>query len=481
MKSRVRMTPALLFVVAGLALPGRAVAQLNCVNDLTGSTNQCTANDVSITSLQVGPGGVIDGCTSTLDTATVYLRATVVAASPTRYDIGLFMALDGGNALTGTCLHDFLGPALSPPGTLDLASGAGPYRNIDGDACGDIQSAETNVKDLGCVTIPCTDLDNDGNVDVGTVTSWDNNSNTVCNGVADTLPGTGAKCRAQRNIVNLPIVPAPTTTTTEAPTTTTEAPTTTTEAPTTTTEAPTTTTEAPTTTTEAPTTTTEAPTTTTEAPTTTTMSSTTTTTVPCVPQGTQECNPNIFGDCFTRCSNAQDDDCDGLIDCADPDCPQPPETCPPIKKDPSNIRFGTPGAGLDVFSSHGRVEPDTSIDVMGSELRWLVTNNATGQVVYNGVLHPGDLTPNRSGTVFRYLDLDARLGQGRRFGIYRVKIRISRGGTSYGYKVQAYGDMASATGPNMSIQFYIGTPAQAFIHNEPWTSQSWGWKATSFD
>jgi hypothetical protein len=145
------------------------------------------------------------------------------------------------------------------------------------------------------------------------------------------------------------------------------------------------------------------------------------------------------------------------------------------------VRFGPLGAGLDVFSSHGRVEPDTSIDVMASEVRWLVTNNATGQVVYNGVLNPGDLTPNRSGTVFRYLDIDARLGQGRRSGIDKVKIRISRGGTAYGYKVQAYGDMASAAGPDMSIQFYIGTPSQAFIHNEPWTSQSWGWKATGFE
>jgi len=176
-----------------------------------------------------------------------------------------------------------------------------------------------------------------------------------------------------------------------------------------------------------------------------------------------------------------DDDCDGLIDCADPDCPQPPEICPLIKRDPSKIRFGIPGAGLDVFTSHGRVEPGTAIDVMGSELGWLVTNNDTGQIVYQGFLHPGDLTSNAKGTVFRYLDPDAPFGAGRRWGIYKVKIRITRRGTSYGYRITAYGDMAAATGPNMALQFYIGTPSRAFVHNQPWVPRPWGWRATSFE
>jgi hypothetical protein len=123
MKSRPGMAPALLFVVAGLAiLPGRALAG-NCVGDLT--TAHCTAEDVSITSLQVGPGGVIDGCTSTADTATVWPRATVEASQPTRYDIGIFLALDGGDALTGTCLHDFWVAFMPTPPS---ASGAVPPR-----------------------------------------------------------------------------------------------------------------------------------------------------------------------------------------------------------------------------------------------------------------------------------------------------------------------------------------------------------------
>src|SRR5689334_16883409 len=121
------------------ALATRASAQ-NCVDDITGVTNECKSEDVSITSIVVKPGGLIDGCTSTADTATVDLVVTVTASQPTRYDIGLYIALDGGDARTGICSHQFLGPALSPPAmALDLTSGNGPYHNLDGDGCGDIE------------------------------------------------------------------------------------------------------------------------------------------------------------------------------------------------------------------------------------------------------------------------------------------------------------------------------------------------------
>jgi hypothetical protein len=222
----------------------------------------------------------------------------------------------------------------------------------------------------------------------------------------------------------------------------------------------------------------------------------------CVPQGPTECDPNIPGDCASRCANGLDDDCDLLIDCADPDCgpskcerpprgpcetdadcPGPGDTCicPDIRKDPSTIRFGAPGAGLDVFSSHGRVVPGFSIDPTTSEVTWRITNDATGEMVYEGTLRPGDLSPNAKGTVFRFLDRGARSGQGIRSGIYRAKIQLTRGGTSYGYRVQAYGNMAAATTADMSIQFYIGQPSRSFIHDKPWKKFVWGWKTTAFE
>src|SRR5678815_2872071 len=175
-----RIAVVMLLATSIGATATRANAQ-SCVDDVTGETNNCKSEDVSITSIVVKSGGLIDGCTSTADTATVDLVVTVTASEPTRYDIGLYIALDGGDARTGICSHQFLGPALSPPGVLDLTGGDGPYRNLDGDGCGDIENGEDNVKDLGVLTIPCTDIDEDGFVDLGTVTSWDENGGGICN------------------------------------------------------------------------------------------------------------------------------------------------------------------------------------------------------------------------------------------------------------------------------------------------------------
>jgi len=63
----------------------------------------------------------------------------------------------------------------------------------------------------------------------------------------------------------------------------------------------------------------------------------------------------------------------------------------------------------------------------------------------------------------------------------KAKIRLSRGGTSYGYKVVAYGDLSAATDPDMTIQFYLGNPTRIYSHSEAWTRTATGWKADGFD
>lgn len=170
-----------------------------------------------------------------------------------------------------------------------------------------------------------------------------------------------------------------------------------------------------------------------------------------------------------------DDDCDGVVDCDDPDCAGI-GLCPSIQRDPSKIVFGGPGA-LDQFKSHGRVEPGETIDVGSVEVGWMVSGPSGA--IYRGALMAGDFSPNTKNTVFRFLDPGARDGRGKRFGIYKAKIRRTRDGTSYGYKVEAYGDFSGANTPAMTIQFYIGD--QIFIHDHPWIQTSYGWKATAFE
>jgi hypothetical protein len=175
------------------------------------------------------------------------------------------------------------------------------------------------------------------------------------------------------------------------------------------------------------------------------------------------------------CNDMADDDCDGVVDCDDPDCVGI-DTCPPIKRDPSRIVFGPPG-GLDLFTSHGRVEPTEPIDPGTVEVGWMVSNGRGP--VYRGALIPGDLTANRKRNRFVFKDSGARSGQAKRFGIYRAKIRITRRGTSYGYKIKAYGDLSAATDPDMVVQFYIGD--QVWVHDEPWIPRGNGWRSTAFD
>lgn len=172
----------------------------------------------------------------------------------------------------------------------------------------------------------------------------------------------------------------------------------------------------------------------------------------------------------------QDNDCDGLVDCDDPDCAGI-DICPPIKKDPSKIIFGKGPNGMDVFKSHGRVEPGEPIDVGEVEVGWMVSG-PNGHI-YRAALIPGDFRANNKKTTFRFIDRRVRTeGRSRRFGIFKAKVRISRGGTSYGYKILAYGDLSKATTPDMVIQFYIGD--KIFIHDDEWTQTSYGWKATPF-
>jgi len=169
------------------------------------------------------------------------------------------------------------------------------------------------------------------------------------------------------------------------------------------------------------------------------------------------------------CDNMIDDDCDGQIDCMDSDCPP----CPPIRREPSGIQFGPPGAGLDRFKSHGRVQLSAPVDdVTRARVAWLITN-ASG-VIYQASLRPGDLTPRKDGPYYFFKDDGAHLGQGTRDGLGRVLILV--GGDGFvRYKVKGYGDMSAATDPEMALQFYFGD--EVFVFPATWRRVPSGWIA----
>jgi Peptidase family C25 len=196
---------AILLGLALLSCGNDSATAQTCVDDVTGVSNVCTANDVSLTSVIVT--NVVDGCVSASDTATVDLQATLQSGT-TRYDIGIFLARDGGNAFTGSCIHDYFGPLLAVPPGQDPSSGVGPYADLEGaqsDACGDIVTGELTARNINGVSVSCSDTDLDGFVDIGNCLSWDNKSSNNCANVSQAVPGTKSKCNCTRINTNLGI------------------------------------------------------------------------------------------------------------------------------------------------------------------------------------------------------------------------------------------------------------------------------------
>lgn len=238
-----------------------------CVNDYQpGSV--CTANDVRIVGIQAT--GVISPCTGEGTKATTQfifdIRSQASGASPNRWDIGIFVDLDGvaklnGNKLEGGaqlsgatannpdgvtrvngCYHTMLAPPLvtSPAyatvpndrlltttGVVNVSDGINdlydqPWWNgtlpngstdnhPDGrlDTCGDIQQATQLFKTIDTVEVVCTDNDGDGRVDLSVCTSWDNAQTTgnsgLCTDVTGAFPSTKSKCNC--TFVNFPFTP----------------------------------------------------------------------------------------------------------------------------------------------------------------------------------------------------------------------------------------------------------------------------------
>jgi hypothetical protein len=198
-------------VLAGavLALPAGASAQESgnvCVQDYWPRAG-CTANDVRIEELV--PVRVVEGCNEgETGVVEVVFEALVSAAgSPNRYDIGMFIALDGNSALTGdNCYHDYLAPPVtSTPaygdrnsdGIPDLYDGPWWDGGPDGDLCGDMETNTQVYKTFASVRLACVDQDGNGAADVSVCSSWDNNAGTVCNDVTGAFPGTGSKCSCE--------------------------------------------------------------------------------------------------------------------------------------------------------------------------------------------------------------------------------------------------------------------------------------------
>ena len=234
-----------------------------CMDADLGTSPGCTAGDVSLTFVSTPNTIVIDGCSSTDPTDTITLTGISARYGTTggnrRYDLASWVDRDGTGARTGRCnqimptspvgtcalglnpcettadcvggadfcdpsyqavpdgTSPFIDPKVVPPtpGDRNPGGGLGPYRNMDGDACGDGLGSDDVLADGTDLiydipyqmTFACADADNDGRLEVDQCTAYvQSNSGLDCGGLStNNAPGTGSKCTCVESQSAIPV------------------------------------------------------------------------------------------------------------------------------------------------------------------------------------------------------------------------------------------------------------------------------------
>lgn len=150
-----------------------------CLSDY--GAGSCTAGDVTVDGASVT--NTIEPCTFNGDTGTYEVTWLLNSTANVRYDLGLFVGLDGKSPIAADadeCIHSTL-----PNGSDE-----------DGDFCMDITNAGNTWTEVITMTISCNDSDGDGMVDESftACTSWEQNQGDACSDVTEAGTGTGSKC-----------------------------------------------------------------------------------------------------------------------------------------------------------------------------------------------------------------------------------------------------------------------------------------------
>lgn len=219
----------LLLMLAGVgAAQAQSVSGAQCAGDRYGSKLNCTANDVAITQIAINRNGsnfTGMGCTGGTS-VTLDLNVTVQFNSPSRYDIGIFLAEDGKNpqllssqggaqqcTVSVLPLGGVTGRITNPFGNSP-ATVRTPFQNLNANVCGDGSSTQIPqagyVADTGAtsgtgtatfvitgVQVPCQASASGSNkLNIPFVVSWAANAGGVCTGPSDVLPSAPSKCNS---------------------------------------------------------------------------------------------------------------------------------------------------------------------------------------------------------------------------------------------------------------------------------------------
>lgn len=178
---RVGSIGALTFVLLGLSVAqGARAQQLGnfCVRDFRPGA-VCAAGDVRMEAIL--PVQVNEDCESGVPGEAEILAEILMSTQdgPARYDVGLFISLDGQSARDGDlCRHDDLAPPLTLAPSYGDANLDGisdiegsPWWGGDLDSCGDMEASTQAIQSQVLLRFACTDTNADGSVDLSVCTS----------------------------------------------------------------------------------------------------------------------------------------------------------------------------------------------------------------------------------------------------------------------------------------------------------------------
>jgi len=200
----------LLILLTGTATVARAQTS-SCPPDF-GNGKLCTASDFNVTGVVInGPDECTIGETISLD-----LLVGLTSTANQRYDVGLFVADNGGDVIGGpSCSFASLTPQTDNNALFNGTdpAGLGPFRDLEGDACGDVQASDgENFRLFSLGSVLCQDRDGDGDVDINGLVVWSQNANQdVCanpNDPDEFFPDQSSKCQLAPDF-NLPITVEP--------------------------------------------------------------------------------------------------------------------------------------------------------------------------------------------------------------------------------------------------------------------------------
>ena len=169
------------------------------------------------------------------------------------------------------------------------------------------------------------------------------------------------------------------------------------------------------------------------------------------------------------CTDQQDNDGDGQVDCDDSDCGCLVTVSACGHPCPARISFKPKSP--DRLQFQVNVTPTQTIDPANVNVGIALTN-ANG-VVYAAQLFPGDL--KRQGKLWMFRDATAAKGPGIRDGLQVVRVR-TKDNVTYRFDVKANSDLLQqlATLPEMTIQLVVGS--DAFQQTATWDQLRNGWK-----